>query len=96
VTVKTASQTIQDMETYINSLPLSGQQKQGLNSKLDAALDAIAHGQTNVACNKLSDFNSQVQAYINNGTLTSAQGQPLITSSNHVRNTLGCTNLGCS
>lgn len=96
VTVKTAQQTINDMMTYINGLSLSGTQKQGLLSKLTAALDAINTGKTNVACNKLSDFNSQVSAFINNGTLTSAQGQPLINSSNHVRNTIGCTNLGCS
>jgi hypothetical protein len=97
VTVKTASQTIQDMKTYINGLSsLSGTQKQGLNSKLDAALSAIANSQTNVACNKLNDFISQVQGYINSGTLTSAQGQPLIDSARHVRNTIGCTNNPCT
>jgi uncharacterized repeat protein (TIGR01451 family) len=97
VTVKTASQTLQDMKTYINGLSsLTGTQKQGLNAKLDAALSAIANGQTNVACNKLNDFISQVQAYINNGTLTSAQGQPLIDSAKNVRNTIGCTNNPCT
>jgi hypothetical protein len=50
----------------------------------------------NTACNKLNDFISQVQAYINNGTLTSAQGTPLITSAQHLRNTIGCTNNPCS
>jgi len=96
VTVKTVQTVINDMITYINGLPLSGTQKQGLTSKLTAALDAINQGKTSVACNKLSDFNSQVSAFINNGTLTSAQGQPLINSSNHIRNTIGCTNLGCT
>jgi hypothetical protein len=96
VTVKTPQAVINDMITYINGLPLSGTQKQGLISKLTAALDAINQGKTNVACNKLSDFNSQVSGFIGNGTLTSAQGQPLLNSSNHVRNTMGCTNLGCS
>ncbi|HXI93423.1 MAG TPA: HYR domain-containing protein [Blastocatellia bacterium] len=100
VKVKTAAATIQDMIARVNLLvnqgKLTGQQGQGLNSKLQAALDAVNNGQTNVACNKLNDFISQVTAYINNGTLTSADGQPLITSAAHVRNTLGCTSLGCS
>ncbi len=93
VTVKTVNQTILDMEAYVNSLPLSGTQKQGLNAKLEQARTAP---NTGVACNKLADFNSQVTAYINNGTLTSAQGNALLSSSNHVRNTIGCTNNPCT
>ena len=93
VTVKTVNQTILDMEAYISSLPLSGTQKQGLNAKLEAARTAPNN---NVACNKLGDFNSQVSAFINNGTLTSAQGNALLSSSNHLRNTIGCTSNGCS
>lgn len=98
VTVKTPAQVVQDMETRVQALqpPLNGVQVQGLLSKLDAALSAINSGQTNVACNKLADFISQVTAYINNGTLTSAQGQPLINSAAKVRNTMGCTSNGCS
>ena len=98
VTVKTAAQTVQGMIAAVSALqpPLSGTQVQGLNAKLQAALDAINQGKTNVACNKLGDFISQVTAFINNGTLTSAQGTPLINSANHVRNTLGCTNNPCT
>jgi len=97
VTVLTPQAVIQNMMNYINALPgLTGTQRQGLLSKLQAALDAINDGKTNVACNKLADFNSQVQTYINNGTLTSTQGNSLLSSSNHVRNTIGCTNLPCS
>ena len=100
VTVKTAAAVIQDLISRVQTLQsqgrLSGQQAQGLISKLQAALDAVNNGQTNVACNKLNDFTSQVTAFINNGTLTSAEGSPLITSAGHVKNTFGCTNLGCS
>jgi uncharacterized repeat protein (TIGR01451 family) len=99
VTVKTPTQTINDMETYINGLSsLTGTQKQGLISKLEAAKSALATGPpgTNVACNKLNDFMTQVQNYINNGSLTSAQGQPLLNSARNVRNTIGCTNNPCS
>jgi hypothetical protein len=97
VTVKTVAQTINDMKAFVNSIGgLSGTQKQGLNSKLDQALANYNNGQTNSACNKLNDFISQVTAYVNNGTLTSAQGNSLITSANHLRNTIGCTNNPCS
>lgn len=96
VTVLTPTQAIQNMIGTVNALPgLTGQQRQGLLSKLTAALDAIAQNKINVACNKLSDFISQVQSYINNGTLTGAQGQPLITSATKVRNALGCTSQAC-
>jgi len=98
VRVKTAAETVQDMINRVIALqpPLNGQQAQGLISKLQAALDAINDNKTNVACNKLADFINQVTGFINNGTLTSAQGQPLIDSAARVRNTLGCTTLGCS
>lgn len=98
VTVLTVQATIQNMITSVQALqpPLSGQQVQGLSSKLQAALDAVNTNKTNVACNKLADFISQLSGFISNGTLTSAQGQPLLNSAAHVRNTLGCTTLGCS
>jgi hypothetical protein len=97
VTVLTPQAVIQNMMTAVNAIPgLTGTQRQGLLSKLQAALDAINQGKPTVACNKLADFISQVQGYINNGTLTSAQGQPLINSANKVRNTIGCTSNPCT
>jgi uncharacterized repeat protein (TIGR01451 family) len=97
VTVLTPAQTVQNLINAVNALPgLTGQQRQGLLSKLQAALDAINDGKTNVACNKLADFIAQVQSYISNGVLTSAQGQPLINSAAKVRNTIGCTSLPCT
>jgi uncharacterized repeat protein (TIGR01451 family) len=97
VTVLTPAQTVQNLINTVNALPgLTGQQRQGLLSKLTAALDAINENKTTVACNKLADFISQVQSYISNGTLTSAQGQPLINSAAKVRNTIGCTALPCT
>ena len=98
VTVKTIAQTIQDMRAAVAALqpPLTGQQVQGLDAKLQAALDAVNSGKTNVACNKLADFINQVQAYLGNGTLTSAQGQPLINSATKLRNAIGCTNNPCT
>jgi hypothetical protein len=96
--VKTAAQVVQDLITRTQALqpPLTGQQAQGLVSKLNQALTSINNGNYSSACGKLGDYVTQVQSYINNGTLTSAQGTPLITSANKVRNTIGCTNLPCS
>src|SRR5678815_5819298 len=84
VTVLTPQAVIENLINTINGLPLSGTQKQGLISKLTAASDAITQGKTNVACNKLSDFISQVTSFISNGNLTSTQGQALINSANHI------------
>ena len=98
VTVKTPAQVVQDLINRVQAIapPLTGQQSQGLVSKLNQALTSINSGNYSSACGKLADFVTQVQNYINNGTLTSAQGQPLINSANKVRNTIGCTNLPCS
>jgi hypothetical protein len=96
VTVLTPQQVVQNLINAVNASSLTGTQKQGLNSKLTAALSAINSGQTNVACNKLNDFISQVQAYINNGTVTAATGNAWILSADHVRNTIGCTNNPCT
>jgi uncharacterized repeat protein (TIGR01451 family) len=98
VTVKTAAQVVQDLITRTQELqpPLTGPQVQGLTSKLNQALNSINSGNYPSACGKLADYITQVQNYINNGTLTSAQGQPLINSAKNVRNTIGCTNNPCT
>ena len=96
VTVLTASATIENLKTSVNSSSLNGSQKQGLISKLDAALDAIGRGQQNQACAKLADFINSVQNFIDHGDISAAQGQSWINSAANVRNYLGCTNLPCS
>ena len=92
ITITTPAQLIQGLINQVQALqpPLNGQQGQGLISKLNAALNAINNGNTGVACNKLRDFINQVSSYINNGTLTPAQGQPLIDGANMARAGLGC------
>lgn len=98
VTVKTAAAVVQDLISRTQALqpPLTGPQTQGLVSKLNQALTSINSGSFSSACGKLADYVTQVQNYINNGTITAAQGQPLITSANKVRNTIGCTSNPCS
>jgi uncharacterized repeat protein (TIGR01451 family) len=96
VTVLTPQAVIENLITSVNASSLTGTQKNGLLAKLNAALSAINGGQQNVACNKLSEFVNNVGNLISQGSLTEAQGNAWISSANHVRNTIGCTNLGCS
>jgi len=96
VTVKTPQAVIQDLQAQVGASSLTGTQKNGLLAKLSAALQAINSGQTNVACNKLSEFINNVQNLVSQGSLTSTTGNAWISSANHVRNTIGCTNLPCS
>ena len=96
VTVLTPQQVIQNLINAVNASSLTGTQKNGLLSKLNAALSAINNGQQNVACNKLAEFVNSVGVLINNGSLSATTGNAWINSANHVRNTIGCTNLPCS
>jgi len=96
VTVLTPQAVIQSLINAVSASSLTGTQKNGLLAKLNAALSAINSGQTNVACNKLAEFVNSVGVLVGNGSLTSATGNAWISSANHVRNTIGCTNLPCS
>jgi hypothetical protein len=96
VTVLTPQQVIQNLQAAVSASSLTGQQKNGLLAKLSAALQGLNNGQTNVACNKMAEFNNSVEVLINNGSLSAATGNAWISSSNHVRNTIGCTSLPCS
>jgi len=96
VTVLTPQAVVQNLINAVNASSLTGTQKNGLLAKLNAALSAINGGQTNVACNKLSEFVNNVQTLISHGDISAATGNAWISSANHVRNTIGCTNLPCS
>jgi uncharacterized repeat protein (TIGR01451 family) len=96
VTVLTPQAVIQNLITSVSASSLTGTQKNGLLAKLNAALDGLNGGQINVACNKLDAFINSVQNLVSHGDLTAAQGNAWISSANHVRNTIGCTNLPCS
>jgi hypothetical protein len=96
VTVLTPQAVIQNLQAAVSASSLTGTQKNGLLAKLSAALQGINNGQTNVACNKLNDFINSVQNLVSHGDLPSATGTAWISSANHVRNTIGCTNVGCS
>jgi hypothetical protein len=61
-----------------------------LLNKINEAKSKHDAGQTGAACNQLSSFINQVNAFIGNGTLTPAQGQPLIDTANTIKTNFGC------
>ena len=75
VTVLTPQAVIQNLIASVNASSLTGTQKNGLLAKLNAALNAINNGQTNIACNKLSEFVNNVQSLISHGDLDGSPGQ---------------------
>jgi hypothetical protein len=96
VTVQTPQTVVQNLINSVNASSLSGPQKNGLLSKLNAALSAINNNQPQIACPKLSDFVNSVGNLISHGDISAAQGNAWISSANHVSNTIGCTNNPCS
>ena len=97
VKVKTVLQTLDDLRASVNAnQQLNGTQKTGLLSKLDAAKQAIQTGNQNGACAKLSDFVNSTQNFINHGDVSAVTGNAWISTANHIRNAIGCTNNQCS
>jgi hypothetical protein len=60
-----------------------------LQAKLKAALDAVNRGNAKAAIGSLNAFTNQVEAFIKNGTLTEAEGQPLIDLASAIITALG-------
>ncbi len=97
VTVKSVLQTIDDLRASVAAnQQLSGPQRNGLLSKLDAAKQAIQTGNQNGACAKLADFINSTQNFISHGDLSAATGNAWISTANNIRNAIGCTNNPCS
>jgi hypothetical protein len=100
VTVKTPAAVIQDLMNRVQAMidqgALNKPSGQGLLNKLNAALNDLNDGNTPRACDDLDSFIDKVLGYITHGTLTSAQGQPLIDSAKHAQNGLGCKAVSCT
>jgi uncharacterized repeat protein (TIGR01451 family) len=98
ITVKTVLQTLDDLRASVNAnTQLNGTQKNGLLAKLDAAKQAIQTGNSNPgACAKLADFVNSTQNFISHGDISATTGNAWISTANHIRNAIGCTNLPCS
>jgi hypothetical protein len=88
VTVLTPQQAAQNIKNMVNSLVTQGVlnagQGRSLLSTLDGAIRKMDNGKANQAINKLNEFINQVGDFIADGTLTQAQGQPLIDAANNL------------
>jgi hypothetical protein len=97
VTVKTVLQTLDDLRASVAAnTQLNGTQRTGLLNKLDAAKQQIQNNNQNGACSKLSDFVNSTQNFIDHGDLSASTGNAWISTANHIRNAIGCTNLPCT
>jgi len=91
---QTSQELIQGLINEGNGLVSAGVLNNGqgnaLNTKLQAALDALAQGNTNGAINQLQAFMNQVSAFVNAGTLTQAQAQVLLDAANEAIAVVNC------
>ncbi|MGH7493499.1 MAG: SBBP repeat-containing protein [bacterium] len=88
VVVQTPQQGIQGLIEKVQTLVAASALNQGngnaLISKLEAAIKQLDQGHTHPAINQLEAFTNQVNAFLNSGKLTSAQGQPLLDGANQI------------
>ena len=97
VTVKTVLQTLDDLRASVNAnQQLSGPQRNGLLSKLDAAKQHIQSGNTNGACAKLLDFINSTQTFIDHGDVSATTGNAWNKTARNIRNAIGCTSNPCT
>jgi len=81
---------IDDVQDLIDDGTLNGGQGGALISQLNNIIDKINNGQIVAACNQLDAFIAQVTAYVNGGTLTSAEGQTLIDAAQAIKDAANC------
>jgi len=87
VTVETPSQAINDLITSVQGLSsLNAGQKNSLNSKLNAASNAINRGNLTTACNQLDAFINEVKAQLDQATANN-----LINAAQAIKTALGCS-----
>ena len=81
----TPQQEIQSVIDDIATLPgLPASQITSASAKLDAALSALASGNTNTASNQLHALTNQIRALINSSRITQSSGQAVIDAVNDI------------
>jgi CSLREA domain-containing protein len=92
--VETPQSQIAALIAQIKALVTAGSLAQNkanpLITKLDQVLNKLNAGQTTAACGQFGAFLNQLNADIGNGTLTAAQGQPLLNAANSILVSMGC------
>ena len=89
VTIKSAEQWTSDLRAEISSAPLAPDIRKALQTKLDAALAAIAKGKTAGACGALKDFINQVNAQ-RGKAIPEATADDWILAAQQLQVALGC------
>ncbi len=79
-----------DVEELQASGTLTDDQASGLIAKLDSAISSMSNEKSGTACNQLSSFINQVNAFIRSGKLSPEEGQHLISAAQSLRSKLGC------
>jgi hypothetical protein len=92
VKIYTPQEVIANLEAAAASLAgLNQGQKNSLLSLLSALLESINDGNSVAICGQLDGLIAKVAQWISGGVLTSAEGQPLITSAKNLKKTYGCS-----
>ena len=89
VTVLSPAQQIDALQSLVSGLTeLSQNEIATLTTKLNAASTSMAKGNDTSARGQLGSFENQVQAFVNSGRLSSAEGQLLIAKAQNVADQL--------
>jgi hypothetical protein len=80
---------ISQVQGLVTAGALNSSQGAALTTKLDNVVSKLSKGQKGAAGNQLGAFSNQVGAFINSGSLTLAQGQPLIDAAAAIRSQIG-------
>lgn len=92
---QTPEEMIEDLESMISALENLGSLNHGnanaLLNKLENILKKLDEGKIDVACTMLQSFVQQVGNFINNGTLTEEEGNPILAVANAARIEIGCS-----
>jgi Tol biopolymer transport system component len=89
VTVKGAADQINDLVALVDSYGLPGKLRKRLDAKLREAARLLAQGETNGACDKLTEFLKEV-ARETGSSLTKEQAEELSTEAEQIKAVIGC------
>ena len=88
-TIETPVDATVDLQTTLTGLGLPNGTLNSLSVKLDAALQALARGDTAAACSALRDFINETSAQ-SGKKITTANATNLINEANEIRAVIGC------
>jgi hypothetical protein len=94
VTSATPQQQVFSLIAMVSDLMRQGALNRGhgdrLLARLKAAENSLNAGRTDHACNDVAGFIKAVQDYVQQGTLSQPQAQPLLDAADALRSSLGC------